>query len=219
MWHVASFIFESLASGLSGSFITDNVSSGKSEAQESSGTSPPTRLRARQLARRDAALLHSFNARWNDSDMMATHVVPSHVHPTDGLAIRLNIKNDNTTLHLHTNGTHAMTLFDQDDELTKRDFLETGRNYFSFSGVDGLKAQGFVVNAPKDAQYAKDARTFAQQFAVSNMMISPIMQAHDSWAIQVCNTQRTATFWYGKIVAELDRPGTNYEPMDPPGCG
>jgi hypothetical protein len=44
----------------------------------------------------------------------AVHVGHSDLHPTDGLAVRTNVRSGDATLHVHTNGSHATAAFTKD---------------------------------------------------------------------------------------------------------
>ena len=101
--------------------------------------SPSRRISSDKKIEYDAALLHHFNTRFALQGIRAMSVVESHVHPHDGLAIRLNVHGDDSTMHLHTNGSHAMVLFDRDTGLQKRGFFDADGQYFRFSGLNGIK--------------------------------------------------------------------------------
>lgn len=92
---------------------------------------------------KDAALLHHFNARFALQGIRAMSVVESHVHPHDGLAIRTNVHGDESTMHLHTNGSHAMVLFDGETVLRKREHFDAHSQDFRFSGLNGFKVSVF----------------------------------------------------------------------------
>lgn len=125
---------------------------------------------------------------------------------------------DDSTLFIDTNSSYAIATFDDGIHLGRRDLLPTDDHYYEFSGVNGLKLQAHGINIPSTSDYHSDVDAFAEHFAVSNMQPQPFFQQSDSWDIQACNKEETATFFYGRLVAEMDRPGKNFEPMEPRGC-
>lgn len=159
--HCVSFILESFGAAFGGGYIVDAIASGVGRAKEAQSSSPPSRIRRNQHNVRRRALLDNFNLRSKHQhhSLRATHVVPSHVHPHDGLAIRTNVHGDSSAMHLHTNGSHGMVLFDEETELQRRDFLDTDNHYFKFSGINGFKAQVHSINHPSAEAWAMISRT------------------------------------------------------------
>lgn len=216
IYHCVSFIFESFGAAFGGGYIIDTVQSGVGAAKETQSSSPPSEVRRDQSIDHHKALLDHFNRRSAPDGIRATHVVDSHVHPHDGLAIRMNVHGDDSAMHLHTNGSHAMILFDEETELQKRDFLDTDGHYFRFSGLNGFKAQAHSINQP--LEWGDSIDKFVKHWTRSNMQSEPVLQQADAWRFEVCNEKKTATFFYGSLIAEANKPGNNYEPIDPPGC-
>lgn len=153
-------------------------------------------------------------------ELRATHIARSLVHDTDGLATRFNVYGSDSALIAHTNGSHASASFGSDSKLHERAFLRTNFQYFTFGGVNGIKMQARGLNGSSTPAYVSDLQTFASNFAniTDTSSNRAPFQEHDSWDFEVCDTSRRSLF-YGKIVAEKDRPGNDYEEVTPIGCG
>ncbi|KAK4546183.1 hypothetical protein LTR36_002320 [Oleoguttula mirabilis] len=208
-----------LSGGYGVSFIEDNFGGATEEEDD---TKPPTGKRSTS-----DELLNYINSQLNaihgGDGPMAHAIVRSDIHPSDGFAVRTNVRGSNGTLHLHTNGTHGLSQFHDVENgqttLRERAFLPTENHYFNFDGLDGLKMQWHTINHPSDASYAGDLKTIMDRFTRSNFQTVPEMRKSDAWVYQVCNSAKTATFFYGKIIFELNTPGREYEAVDPPRCG
>lgn len=160
------------------------------------------------------------------------------VRLADGLAVKLNVRGGGSALHTHTNGTHAMMLFDDDTEdedtannaittthpHSRRDFLPTENHYYEFhdAAVHGFKVQAHNINAPKGAKYAKDYTKAVTMFAQYHSALvnnnQPAMSNSDRWIFQFCDKRGTESYFYGMIIAEERNAGSGYEHMSAPGC-
>lgn len=197
------------------SYAVADASSGRGMVQEHSGE-----LNARQDSETDSA----YNGRPNSSlaqrapDLRVTHFTRSEVHPLDGAAAHLNVYGNDSVLIVHTNGSHAYAGFEDVPTLQTRTFLRTNHQYFTFGGVNGIKMQARGLNGSATPAYVSDLQTFAFGFAnVTSGSQRATFQENDSWDYEVCDTSERPLF-YGKIVAEKDRPGVDYEDGNPIGC-
>lgn len=130
----------------------------------------------------------------------------------------MNVHGDNSTMHVHTNGTSAMVLFDNDIMLQERELLPSFGRHFKFSGIDGIKFQAHTINKPPADDYHADKKQFLNRFVLSNLQPESIMSTHDKWEIQVCNRAGTATFFYSKFEAKENGFSKTYDHLTPKGC-
>lgn len=189
--------------------------------KEKQGKTPPTE----RSVTNPEQLLNVFN-----NDMSTLHgqdglrgdaIVASAIHSNDGYAVRLNVRNDDdSSLHLHTNGTHATAMFHPDDETStlarRQTYLDTQNHYYTWSGLDGLKVEWHNIN--HDPNGKADFSTIMDRWARSDLQPSPILSNADVWDFQACNKAKTATFFYGRLIFEKNRPRFNYENISPRGC-
>lgn len=213
-----AYVFEAIGSVVVGGYAVGTIESGFGGGQENDAPPPRKRGDKLDLFALEAINFHLTNVSTSGYRLFATDVVVSEFPSFEGVAIRFNVHGDNTTLHVHTNGSHAIATFDNGIQLGRRDVLLTDNHYYEFTGVNGLKMQAHGINQPSTADYYSDLNDFAEHLARSNMQPRPIFQGSDSWDLQVYNKDKTATFFYGRLIAEMDRPGNNFEPMDRPGC-
>lgn len=139
----------------------------------------------------------------------ATHFTASEIHRRDGLAAHINVRGSDSALVVDTNGTHATAQL-KPTSLDKRSYLRTNFNYFKFDGVWGIKLQAHGINGSTTADYARDLTQFATKFATKDDTKRGDFVMHNSWNFKVCNHLKQALF-YGKIVAEEDKPSKEYE--------
>ena len=97
------------------------------------------------------------------------------MHPDNGIAVRMNVHGDNTTLHVHTNGTHAMALFDEDTILHERSILPTDGYHFKFGDIAGFKFQAHLISRPPKTEWRTDIKKFINVFDRSNLAPELIM--------------------------------------------
>lgn len=149
----------------------------------------------------------------------------SHVHPWDGLAVRMNIRSDDATLYVHTNGSHSVARFDKDDVrvISTRDGAapadETAPadHRFHFTGAQGVKLEAHGLQNDKPVGYMKDLNAFAYGIAYIDGKKS-ILQQGDLWKYAVCDKTTGRPSFYGMLVAEAYRAGSNYEPVSQLEC-
>ena len=199
------FILRSFGAAFGGPYITDAIESSFKEPQTSS---PRLEIRRDEPQK---ALLDHFNKGSRAHDLRATTIVPSHIHPRDGLALRLNVHGDNSVMHLHTNGSHGMVVFDSETQLR-----DTSDFHFIFTGIDHFKAQVHSINHPVTDDWTSEIDHVVRRWTEFDAQPESILKRADSWRFEVCNLKKTATFFYGMLA--VDEQGTDYVPNDPPGC-
>ena len=171
----------------------------------------------------DKGYLEKFNKRLSghlpNESISAEAIVPSDVHPDDGLAIQMNLHSDNSTLHMHTNGTHMMAKFHDDDkqEPARRRDLTADGTKFQFTGISGIKLEWRHVNY--DPNSFKDFPDILNHWiGTATKLLPPPILVPDMWKFQACNMARTATFFYGVIRFKNEKPSLKYEFISPHGC-
>lgn len=217
MGKATAFVFESTGITFFGGYIFAAIKG--PGATKTRAANPPSRLMVqRVMPDHHFRLLDRLNKHFGvESGLQAIGILRSHLHPDDGLAIRMSVHSDDTTLHVHTNGTHAMTIFDKDDPLEKR-VLSKGGKHFQFSGIAGIKFQAHIINPPPAGDFASDVNKFTTVFTKSNPGYDSIMEQHNEWRIEVCNKQQAATFFNSKFEVKGKSFTKEYEPLAPPGC-
>ena len=90
-----------------------------------------------------------------------------------GVAICFNVHVDNITLHVHSNGSHAIVTYDDSIHPRRRDFLSTNGPHYELTSVNGLKMQAYGVNDPSFSVYYSDLNADVDRFARSNMQPRP----------------------------------------------
>nr|OQO25382.1 hypothetical protein B0A51_06976 [Rachicladosporium sp. CCFEE 5018] len=214
------YVFGAIGSTMSAGYGVALAESGIGGVQEKESKDPPTK----RSDSKAMALLTAFNAHLTaihgPEGIQADALISSEVHPHDGFAMKMNIYNDNGDfLHLHTNGTSAMVLFHPDNTTTlarRQTYLDTQSHYYTWSGLDGLKVVWHNIN--HDPNNAADFNRIMNAWALSDLQPKPILSTADAWDYEACNTAGTATFFYGRVIFELNRPGFNYEEHSPRGC-
>ncbi|KAK4503222.1 hypothetical protein PRZ48_006650 [Zasmidium cellare] len=213
-----NYIFGAAASITSAGYGISIVESGIGMAKEEESKDPPKKRNSIHARR----LLTAFNdellkRHGDDNGLRADAIVPSTLHPNDGYAVRMNVRNDaQDYLHLHTNGTHAAALFHSSPHTRRQGLLDTQYHYYTWSGLDGLKVEWHNIN--HDPNNKDDFPNIMSAWARSDLMPSPILSNADLWDFEACNKPGTATFFYGRLVFEVNRPGFNYEDVQPRGC-
>ena len=209
-----NYMLQAMASAAE-SYAVADASSGPGMVQEHSKES---------INRRSSDKNDAYSGRPNVSlaqhapDLRVTHFTRSEVHPLDGAAAHLNVFGHDSALIVHTNGSHAYAAFEDVPALQERAFLRTNHQYFTFGGVNGIKMQARGLNGSATPAYVSDLQAFASQFAnVTDKSQRATFQENDSWDYEVCDISERPLF-YGKIVAENNRPGSDYEDAKPIGC-
>jgi len=141
----------------------------------------------------------------------AVQIGHSNIHPVDGLAIRTNVHSADTTLHVHTNGSHATASFDKDESspLSRREEWALASR-FQFEGAQGLKFQ-IVANSEQDYGVLD---TLLMKLAHGQRQMAPKLKESDSWAFALCKKSDKQRTLFGKLVAEDNGAGYDWERID-----
>lgn len=136
----------------------------------------------------------------------AVQIEHSNIHPTNGLAIRTNVHSGDTTLHVHTNGSHSIASFDKDDvsSLGRRDDESTSGSRFRFEGTQGLKLE---VKTNEQAYGVLNG--LLMELAYGKREMAPKLKESDSWALALCRGSDITL--HGKLVAEDNGAGFDWE--------
>lgn len=132
----------------------------------------------------------------------------------------MNVRGDDTTLHVHTNGTHSMARFENDGQLgtSKRDEISPADYHFNFPGVQGVKLESQGLHNDRSFGSTEDLTAFAYGLAYGDGLSSPLKVGGDVWTYGVCDKTTHQPTFYGKLIAELFRPDSTYEPVGEPQC-
>ena len=199
------------------------VIDGITGAQQTEAKGKPPKVRVRGVTTYDQALLDNVNQHiattQPESLIRVDAVVPSDIHPHDGLAFRMNLHSDNSTLHIHTNGSSCMALFHDDDTTSlfpRAKPLPTDGHHFHFTGMGGMKAEWHNINHDPDG--AEDFPKIMNAFVLSNLQPKHIMETANAWDFQACNKAKTATFAWGRFWFKHPTAKLKYEAASPRGC-
>lgn len=173
---------------------------------------------ANKFRRRDGDTMHAALIQLNDQIRRrseggrrpsAVHIGHSEIHPTDGLAIRTNVQSGDATLHVHTNGSHATAAFQMDAFVSLKSRyapLEPASRFY-FKGAQGLKLQ--IISREQQA------------YGVLNVLlakgvhgggeVAPKLKDSDSWALTLCRRSDKGNMLLGKLIAEDDGAGYEWE--------
>ena len=142
----------------------------------------------------------------------AVQIRHSNTHSTNGLAIRTNVHSGDATLHVHTNGSHATASFDKDESspLSRRDDEWALASRFQFEGAQGLKLQ-IMANYQQDYGVLS---TLLMELAYGQGQMAPELKKSDSWAFTLCKKSDKQRTLFGKLVAEDNGAGYDWEGID-----
>jgi hypothetical protein len=157
-------------------------------------------------------------ARSSTPSLQAMSILPSSLLSRDSITTHLNVRNNGSTLSVHTNGTHATAGFASKAAISGRDLLPTNGQYVTFSGVSGLKVDAREMNGTLDGQYVQDLISLTDQFATASPGQSPNFKVSDSFTYTICNRTTTESLFYGSIIVEDSGAAFNYEPVYPLPC-
>jgi hypothetical protein len=180
----------------------------------SATTTPPLKLKRQDSSAKEVvwADLNDQIRRRSEGEHRprAVHVGPSNLHPTDGLAVRTNVRSGDATLHVHTNGSHATAAFTKDSipSLGRRDAGSTTGPEFQFEGSpQGLKVQLKVLD-----QNAYDILlNLTYELGLGKDGLAPKLKGSDSWALALCNNLSNKQTLWGRLIAEDNGAGDEYE--------
>jgi hypothetical protein len=176
-------------------------------------TTPPLKLKRQDQSAKEVvwAELNDQIRRRSEGEHRprAVHIRPSNLHHTDGLAVRTNVRSGDATLHVHTNGSHATAAFTKDPvpSLGGRDAASIPGPEFQFEGLQGLKVQLKVV----DMNAFNFSIDLLYELGLGMDGLTPKLREYDSWALALCNNfSKEQTLW-GKLIAEDNGAGDEYE--------
>lgn len=142
----------------------------------------------------------------------AVQIGHSDIHPTDGLAIRTNVHSGDATLHVHTNGSHATAAFKKDafSPLDRRDDNWAPGSRFQFEGAQGLKLQ---IKADEQQGYGV-LNALLLELARGEKEMAPKLKESDSWALALCRRSDNRKTLQGKLIAEDNGAGYDWEEVE-----
>lgn len=155
-------------------------------------------------------LLQRMNKRLSDrSDgkhkVHAVELTPSEYHPNDGIAIRTNIRDVDSALRVHTNGSHMTATFKRDNfsAAGPSDTSDTQEPAFGFDGAQGLKLQ---LRWKEPREIPSDLNSLLPIIAYQSWL-----KASDSWAFVECDAGQGGMILQGKLILQDDGAGSNFE--------
>ena len=137
----------------------------------------------------------------------AVHVEHSEIHHRGGLAVRTDIRSDDATLYVHTNGSHSTAAFTKDriSPLNRRETISTPE--YRFDGAQGLKLQLRVTDQQSYKTF--DSHLWAVGHGLDGAR--PQLAKSDSWAFVLCRRSNNEPVLWGKLVAEDQGAGNEWE--------
>jgi hypothetical protein len=193
--------------------VAGTVSLSSQEPVASTTTTSPSKLRRQDASAREVlwAELNDHISRRSEGGLRprAVHIGYSSLHPTDGIAIRTNVRSSGATLHVHTNGSHETAAFEKDliSPLGRREAASTTGPDFQFEGAQGLKLQ---IRAVDEKAYDVFS-DLLHELALGKDGKAPKLKESNSWAVVLCkNLFEEPTLW-GKLVAEDNGAGNEWE--------
>ena len=193
--------------------ISGNSAPSPSVSIISAATTPPLKLKRQDESARQALwaeLNDQISRRSEDGHRpRAVRVGHSDLHPTDGLAVRTNVHSGDATLHVHTNGSHATAAFTRNSiaQLARRETSFASGSEFFFEGAQGLK---FQIRRLDEKAYDV-LSVLLRKISFGTDGLAPRLEESDSWAFALCrNSNNEQTLW-GKLVAEDNGAGDDYE--------
>jgi hypothetical protein len=208
--------------------VKSTVSSSSLESLSSAVAAPPLKLKRQDESAREGlwAELNDQIRRRSEGGHRprAVHIGHSELHPTDGLAVRTNVRSGDATLHVHTNGSHATAAFTKDPipPLGRREAASTSGPLFQFHKGQGLKLQirisDEVGDADKKSAY-DDLGVMISKTAVSKDGEPPMLSGFDTIVFAMCTNMFYDERLRGKLVAEDIGAGNEWEMEGLIGCG
>jgi hypothetical protein len=152
----------------------------------------------------------------DSSGPCAVEISDSEIHPTDGLAIRTNVHSGASTLHVHTNESHATAAFKKDvvPPSGRRDAVSMPGSRYQFQGTQGLKLEIQITAQEHYGMFG----TLLSDLAHGNDKMAPVLKKSDSWGFLLCKKPGKKILLRAKLVAEDDGADYNWETMDPIKC-
>ena len=220
---IVSCMLEAVATVSNDNYAIAGASSGNTSFY--SGAQPTGATRKRDSLMTAADRRDALRRRWENEPQTGQRirirdVVHSKVHPQDGVAFETNVRNGDTTLHVHTNGSHLMARFDplQSLSVRKREGLDTDGSIFQFSNVAGIKIEAHGGNSNGDnLDYGPDMTAFSFAFAYGDGTAAEFENG-DLWSIAACRINTDQPVFEGAIIAELNPFNTQYRSVPSQPC-
>ena len=169
--------------------------------------------------------INSYNWRQTDDAHMVRAVQVGHsmVHPRDGISVRTNVHSDDTTLHVHTNGSHATAMFEKTtlSQMNRRDEVSAPKVQFKFGNdVEGVKVQIRWASDDEQKRYvsSSDLDFFTTAFGHGDGQNDPAFMKSNSWKFVVCNTTESVKLFQGKLISLEHASDYSYEEEDDMDC-
>lgn len=169
--------------------------------------------------------INSYNQRQSGDAHMVRAVKVGHsmVHPRDGISVRTNVHSDDTTLHVHTNGSHATAMFEKTalSQMNRRDEGPAPKMQFQFGNdVEGIKGQirWAIDDERKRYVSSSDLDYFTTAFGHGDRQSNTAFMESDSWKFVVCNTTENVKLFQGKLISLENASDYSYEEEDDMDC-
>ena len=169
--------------------------------------------------------INSYN--WRQSDdahiVRAVQVGHSMVHPRDGVSVRTNVHSDDTTLHVHTNGSHATAMFEKTamSQMNRRDEGPAPKMQFQFGNdVEGIKAELEWASDDEQKRYvsSNDLDFYTSAFGHGDGHDDPPFMKSNSWKFIVRNTTDSVKLFQGKLISLQHPSDYSYEEEEDMDC-
>jgi hypothetical protein len=148
----------------------------------------------------------------------AVQVGHSMVHPRDGVSVRTNVHNDDTTLHVHTNGSRATATFEKVSlsQMNRRDEAVAQKIEFKFGTMQGIKMQIDWSSDDQQKRYmsSSDLEFFTTAFGHGDGVNDPAFMKSDSWRFVVCTNVDNAKVLQGKLISLVSATDSSFEEDD-----
>jgi hypothetical protein len=148
----------------------------------------------------------------------AVQVEHSMVHPRHGISVRTNVHNDDTTLHVHTNGSRAIATFEKtsSSQMNRRDEVAAQEMDFKFGTMQGIKMQIDWSSDDQQKRYvsSSDLEFFTTAFGHGDGVTDPAFMKSDSWRFVVCNIVDNTKVLQGKLISLVSATDTSFEKDD-----
>jgi hypothetical protein len=168
--------------------------------------------------------INSHNSKQSNNAHLVRAVQIGHsmVHPRDGISVRTNVHNDDTTLHVHTNGSHATAMFEK-TTLSQMHRRDEASLQFEFGGMKGIKAQiDWAVDEQKRYWSSSDLNYFTTAFGHGDGVMDPPFGGSNTWKFVACNTTDNTIdnvkLFQGKFISLVDPTDYSYEKEDDMDC-
>jgi len=161
--------------------------------------------------------INNYNKKHSSAAHMVRAVQVGHsmVHPRDGISMRTNVHNDDTTLHIHTNGSRATATFEKTSpsQMSRRDDVVAQDMDFKFGTMKGIKLQIDWSSDDQRKRYvsSSDLGFFTTAFGHGDGVMDPAFMKSDSWRFAVCNIVDNTKVLQGKLISLVSATDNSFE--------